>query len=114
MGFLGHNIRILRESHNMSQSELADAIGKTRSAISQFENEANEPSTETIRSIAKALDVSVSELIDRKIIYAETRYVDARELRLREIFPLMTEANKSALVATAEALLKSQSLPTYE
>ncbi|MGR1083297.1 helix-turn-helix domain-containing protein [Olegusella massiliensis] len=111
MNFLGHNIRILRESQEMSQSELARAIGKTRSAISQFENGANEPSTETIRAIAKALDVSTSELIDRKIEYASTRYIDSRELRLKEIFPLMTEANKSALVATAEALLKSQSLP---
>lgn len=108
MGFIGHNIRMLREANDMSQSDLARAVGKTRAAISQFETDANNPSTETIHAIAAALDVSVSAIVDKRIEYAFVRTVDHRENRMLESFGKLTDANKDVAIATVEALLKSQ------
>jgi transcriptional regulator with XRE-family HTH domain len=58
-------IRELREERGLSQEELAFASGVTTAAISKTERGATDPSWETVRKIASALDVCPSELIIR-------------------------------------------------
>lgn len=63
MGSIGQNIRKLREARGMSQTDLAKVIGKTRSAVSQYENDANVPRMGVIEDIANYFHVSKSEIL---------------------------------------------------
>ncbi|SDL22498.1 helix-turn-helix domain-containing protein [Halarsenatibacter silvermanii] len=56
---LGARIREMRQSQDMSLSELADEIGKTSSYLSQVERGLAEPSITALREIAKALGVPI-------------------------------------------------------
>jgi transcriptional regulator with XRE-family HTH domain len=47
----------------MTQEELADAVGMMRNNISRIEAAKHRPTLDTLERIAKALKVSVAELI---------------------------------------------------
>jgi len=60
---LGQNIKSLREKHGLSQdrlAKLADVANNTIIKIEQGENP--NPTLETLKKIAKALDVSIDDL----------------------------------------------------
>lgn len=60
---LGQNIKSLREKHGLSQdrlAKLADVANNTIIKIEQGENQ--NPTLETLKKIAKALDVSIDDL----------------------------------------------------
>lgn len=62
---VGQNIRRRREEMNMSQEELAHAIGKkSRSAISKIEKGTNDVGQSDLIAIANALDTTAGDLID--------------------------------------------------
>lgn len=51
----GTNIKAVRLKRGMSQQELADAIGVTKSTISKYEKGQREPKYNVLRGIAAAL-----------------------------------------------------------
>jgi transcriptional regulator with XRE-family HTH domain len=59
---LGEAIRQLRNKRGLSQEDLAHAAGVTTGTISAIERGNSNPTWGTVKSIAKALDVSVPEL----------------------------------------------------
>lgn len=62
---LGERIRKLRIANNMTQEELANLIGYTsRSTISKIELDGRGVPIDTLLLIAKALNVSVSALVE--------------------------------------------------
>lgn len=61
---IGENIRHLRKRLGLTQVQLAKRSGLSQSGISDIEKSVNNPSTETIRLIATALGVPISDLID--------------------------------------------------
>lgn len=63
MANIAENIRALRAQRGMSQAELAERIGRKRSAVGNYESGVREPDLDTLRALAEALNVSVSELI---------------------------------------------------
>lgn len=60
---LGHRIARLREEKGLSQSALARLMGTSQSAVSQIESGDRNPSYDTIRQMAKALEVTPAHLI---------------------------------------------------
>ncbi|WP_225770885.1 helix-turn-helix domain-containing protein [Inquilinus sp. Marseille-Q2685] len=58
---LGSRIKALREEHGLSQAELADRAGVSRSAVRDVETEARS-GDETLAKIAEALGVTAAEL----------------------------------------------------
>lgn len=74
----GDNIKEYRKSKNITQQELSDKTGISISAINKYENNKREPKTEMLIKIAKALDVSLSALID-------TEEVDIYENNLEKL-----------------------------
>jgi transcriptional regulator with XRE-family HTH domain len=58
-------IRKLREARNLTQDQLAAAVGMMRSNISRLEAAKHRPTLETLEKIAKALKISVVELVAR-------------------------------------------------
>lgn len=64
MKTLGGRIRQHRINCGMSQEELASAIGSTKATISRYERDQREPSFDTLKKIANALNVWYFELLD--------------------------------------------------
>src|SRR5699024_8831552 len=77
---VGANIRKAREEKHLSQKELGKMCGKAESTIQGYENGKTALSVRTMLLIARALNVSVGELIDGK--KEEVRKGNAAELRV--------------------------------
>lgn len=58
------NLRRVRKSKGMTQLELAEKAGVSRSIVSQWENAERYPVLDKVYDIAKALKVPVSALVD--------------------------------------------------
>ena len=59
-------IREIRRERNITQKELADAIGVSASVISRYENGTVMPPSNRLRKIADYLQVSLAELTEEK------------------------------------------------
>ena len=66
MSKLGDRIRIIRKKRGISQSQLADELDITRSAVGNYERGVREPDVDTIEAIADILDVSIADLMGRE------------------------------------------------
>ena len=58
---LGQIIQKLRTDRNLSQKEVAMSVGIDRGQYSRIENDKVEPTLPTLRKIAQALEVSLSD-----------------------------------------------------
>lgn len=60
---VGNNIRRVRMARKMTQSDLADLIGRNQRTISNWEKGRRDPGSENLRSIADVLEIAPTELI---------------------------------------------------
>lgn len=60
---LGRNLKRIRSAKNMSQGDIARALGIDRGYISNIENGKRNPTLATITKLAEALNVSVNDLL---------------------------------------------------
>ena len=104
MGNIGDNIRKLRIERGMSQEQLADRIGKTRSAVSQYEHGTTMPRMGVIESMAQVFGVPKHEIIGDTYEYAVVNFVMLEERELLEMYRSLDEHGRSVLMATARAL----------
>lgn len=64
---IGEKIRYYRQKSGLNQEKLAKKSGISRSALTNYEKGNRNPTVETISLIAKALNISVSELVDESL-----------------------------------------------
>lgn len=69
----GERIKAARKAAGITQAELSKKLGISYVGVSQWENNLRNPKFETIKRIAKALDVDVYELLgdDARELYVE-------------------------------------------
>lgn len=79
------NLRLLRESHGISQQKLADAVGLTQQSINKYENHKIEPDIATLMLIADFFHTSVDFLIGHSEAQAESEGVPVFKLNADEI-----------------------------
>lgn len=75
---IGEKIKQLRTDKNLTQPQLAEAIGIEQSYLSKLENDKSVPSADIFQSILKALAINVGsflEGIDEKIIHRDLRQI---------------------------------------
>ena len=77
----GGIIRQLREKHGMTQEELANRLGVTGKAVSKWETGKGYPDITLIEPIAKALGVSVMELLSGDPITNRNRSANMKRVR---------------------------------
>lgn len=65
---LGITIKTMRLSRNLSQQDLADKVGVSRSAVGMWENGEREPNLDTLESLANVFNVPLYSLVDSKSI----------------------------------------------
>lgn len=68
---IGKQIRAARQKAGMSQEELAQVIGTTKSAVSRYEKGTRQPRYDQLQRIASALGVSVHNLVDWEAVDKE-------------------------------------------
>ncbi|MGM9660643.1 MAG: helix-turn-helix domain-containing protein [Faecousia sp.] len=69
---VGERISELRKAKNLSQGQLADAVGISRQAVSKWENDLSSPDTIHLIQLAETLDTEVEYLATgRKPVYEE-------------------------------------------
>ncbi len=69
----GQRLAAARERRGLSQQELADQLGMTRSMIAYYERRAKNPTLEFLESVAEVLKVSVAELVGRADAHASRK-----------------------------------------
>ena len=103
-------LKQIRKQKNITQKELAQAIGVDTSAISKFEKGALSPSTGRVRQLAEFLGVTIDDLLDDKELESffpesslitkpltESEILQAKQLRL------LDEIGISAVKAVIES-----------
>lgn len=63
---LGLRIRTMRKSRQMTQEDLAKAIGQSASSITMYETGRREPDLETLESLADVFNVPLASLVTDK------------------------------------------------
>ena len=59
---LSERLKFLRESRGLSQKELSNAAGISQATVAQLETGRKDPSVQTLRKLANALDVDIATL----------------------------------------------------
>lgn len=96
------NLRLLRESHGVSQQKLAEAIGLTQQSINKYENHKIEPDIATLIMMADFFHTSVDFLVGHSEAQAESDGVPvyrltADELRLIDQYRRLTLREKDSI-----------------
>lgn len=65
---IGNNIKNIRRKQSMTQKELGDKLNITASAISAFENDKTNIKPVTLKKIANALNVSLTDLMPELLL----------------------------------------------
>lgn len=99
--YLAQNIRYLRKSIGLNQVELGRKIGTTNSTISGYENGSNEPTAGMLSKLAKALDVSVDDLLNKDLTMPQV-VEEQVESRLVQYARDLEEGRKNAEEALQE------------
>lgn len=106
---IGRKIQTARKAHNMTQLALADQLGVSYQAISNWERGQSAPDIDKLPDLAQALDISLNELFDmpdaeKKVvtIRQDNAPVDAKTLT--EFAPMIKPdtLNKKAAADAAE------------
>lgn len=60
---IGERLKKLRENKNMTQGDVAEALGVNTATISKYESNSLEPSIESIKKLANLYDITIDELL---------------------------------------------------
>lgn len=69
MNYLYQNLKYYRNKTKLTQSQVANKLGITRSAYSYYETGKTEPSLDSIYIISKIFKISIETLISKKNNY---------------------------------------------
>ena len=79
MNYLALNIRYLRRKKNMKQADLSKILGLKAGAISTYENERSQPSSDNLQKIAEYFDVKIDWLLRKDISKMESQKIEQVE-----------------------------------
>ena len=104
------NMIRLRKERKMTQTELADLTGLSKRMIAYYETEAVKPPIDKVDIIAKALNVSINDLLGIKEEPGETQkdltHVDSRTLKKLNMILSLPKHQRHIIYSMAESFLK--------
>lgn len=106
MATIGENIKKLREKNGMSQSELAAKIGKSRTAVWQYERGDTIPRMGAIEDMARVFGVKKSAIIENRTEYGFLNLATDDERELIELYRQMSDKAQRALLAGLREYLR--------
>jgi transcriptional regulator with XRE-family HTH domain len=103
---IGLRIRALRREKGMTQDELADHVGVSRSAVAQWETGRTGQITGNLSRIAGSLDASVEYLVYGDDKSAPMTSAHGEELALLRLYRECAPDDRQILLRTARRLAK--------
>lgn len=111
---VGSRIKELREIKNISRAELANSVGVTVGAISNYENEVSSPKEPILFKLMKALDCDANYLFQDSITMSSMKnHVSITEYSVIEKYRELDDAGKQ-LVNTVLDIEVTRSKDLYE
>ena len=122
--FMGFNnvILELRNFHNVSQKQVADAVGISQSTIAKIEIGRNEATASTIRKLADYFQVSADYLLERADNFEGVVFptnsptvpaLSGEERQLLDLFSRMDRAQKIQALGYCEGLISVKTGARY-
>lgn len=96
-------LKEFRKAKNLTQAEVAAAIGITTQVFSRYERGDHEPDNKTLCKLADFFEVSVDELLGRTPQLFDDARVERPEIM--ELYDLMTPQQQSNLINYARGML---------
>ena len=106
MSATGDNIRRLRESHGMTQADIAKIAGVTDKAVSTWELGTKEPRMGALQKIADYFGVKKSDIVDDSDITKKAPSEDGvteKDLRLVQWFRSLPPEKQKAILVSQDA-----------
>ena len=100
------NLKKLRETKGITQTELAKELGVVRSTICQYEKGNREPDMETLIKIADYFGVSIDFILDREenLDGSPAPSFNEREGKLLQYFRMLSPALQDVALDTVRVL----------
>ncbi|MDY5700888.1 MAG: helix-turn-helix transcriptional regulator [Lachnospiraceae bacterium] len=102
-------LRELRQNKGLSQSQLADALNISKSAISMYELGKREPDLETLEGIADFFNVDINYLIgkeDGSMYYLDPEAAEiAQEVQQRPELKILFDASRKVSAGDLELVI---------
>ncbi len=107
---IGQNIKTFRKGKNMSQKEVISAINMEAAQYSRIENGKTEPSISTLERIAKALGVSIIDLLSFEKNSEDIKSYDKTVMEKVKLIEVLAEEEKKTLYIILDAFIKKKKL----
>lgn len=106
---IGRRIQTMRKSHGLTQDEVAEQLGVTRSAVSFWEHGQREMSVEMVDALADVFNCRPSAIVDDEIPGEDDELWELREAMrrnpdVRVLFDLSKNASPKAIKRTVAVL----------
>lgn len=103
---IGERIRTARQERGLTQEELAEAVGVTRSAVAQWETGRAGQVTTNLTRIAAVLEVGVEDLMFGDDKASPQRAIRGDELAILRLYRDCSPADQQLLLRTARRLAR--------
>lgn len=107
---IGKIIQQLREEKNMLQADLAQALGVSRTTISNYENSYSYPDLTTLTNIAHYFHVSTDYLLGISEIRNVTTITNVEETKVLKYYNRLDSENKDYINGEMIRLFRKQEL----
>lgn len=91
------NFSILRKKKGLTQEEIAEDLGVSRSAVAKWESGASSPNIELVESIAIYFDVTFDELLCKKMAPLSKITMKHLSAQMRELLSEIRKNNNNNL-----------------
>ena len=107
---IGSNIKRVREAKNLSQKEVITAIDMGAAMYSRIESGKTEPSLSTLEKIAKALGVSLVELIQTDESMNDVNSVDKSLMEKVRLMEALNDEERKTIYTMLDAFIGKKKL----
>ena len=102
---IGQRIRLARQRAGLTQEDLAAQMSRTAESISNIERGLQEPNIRTMQSVARALDIPVTEFFEFAEDSSSSEERRRLEFQLRDIGRRLSDRDLSIAVTQLRAFL---------
>jgi transcriptional regulator with XRE-family HTH domain len=107
---IGDNIKRVREAKNLTKKEVITAIDMGAAMYSRIESGKTEPSITTLEKIAKALGVSLVELIQSDESMSDVNLVDKSLMEKLRLMEALNDEERKTIYTMLDAFIGKKKL----
>ena len=107
---IGALIKKSREAKKLTQKQVALSVNMDQSQYSKIEKGKTDPSTSTLQKIAKALDMSLSELLSANEIFKDENSYDKTLMEKLKLIDQLDENEKKSIFNIVDGLIAKKRL----